>query len=202
MNGYLMNNIKEHAALVRVKEAVDLYGNMLFVGHSGGKDSCVIHHMTQRFMPEVTLVHNVKPMLSSVGGHIEELTAMYPSTLEFLYSNVALKNRMSFMPSHMMERFIRDSNLKCQIDGARIAEANRPGKSSNFIHNGINVNRQNLKPFIENGMFGLHVCYPIFDWSDDDVFDYVVKHEIQLSDEYFENGEVMTYLEKIKNGKR
>lgn len=197
-----MDNIKEHAALVRVKEAIDLYGTMTFVGHSGGKDSCVIHHMAQRFKPDITLVHNVKPMLASVSNDaVAKLTAMHESTLEFLYSNVALKNRMSFMPAHMMERFIRENNLKCQIDGARIAEANRPGKSSNFIHNGINVNRKDLKPFIENGMFGLYVCYPIFDWSDDDVFDYIVKHEIQLSDEYFENGEIMAYLDKMKNGR-
>lgn len=198
-----MNRIKVHSALVRIKEAIDLYGTMTFLGHSGGKDSCVIHHLTKQFYPNITLVHNVKPMLKDVRDDpIAKLTAMHPSTLEFLYSEVASKHKIHFMPAAMMDTFVKSNDFKCQIDGARISEANRPGKSSNFIQNGQNVNRKELKPFVENGMFGLHVCYPIYDWTDDDVFDYIVDSQLHLSDEYLDNGEIMDYLARRQNAEK
>jgi predicted phosphoadenosine phosphosulfate sulfurtransferase len=103
------------------------------------------------------------------------------------------------MPAIMMQDFVYANNLTCQIDGARVSEAERPGKSSNFIRDGQNVNRKELTPFVENGMFGLTVCYPIYDWTDDDVFDYLIDTEIEVSNEYIENGEIMAYLDRKKN---
>lgn len=197
-----MDKIKEHMAMVRVHDAIAKFGNKVFCGHSGGKDSVVIHHLTSRLLPSVWLVHNVKPLLDTVKDDpIAKLTAMYPETLDFLYSKVAAKNKVHFMPASMMEQWVRDNNFKCQIDGARTAEAFRPGKSANFIRNGINVNRTELTPMVENGMFGLTVCYPIFDWSDDDVFDYILEHKLELSDEYIANGELMAYMERTKRAK-
>lgn len=194
-----MDKIKLHVALTRVADAFEKFGNKVFLGHSGGKDSCVIHHLVKTLTRDPIIVHNVKPMLSEVESDpIAKLTAMHPSTLEFLYSTVARKHHVDFMPAIMMENFVKNKGLLCQIDGARVAEANRPGKSSNFIKNGINVNRKELTPFVENGMFGLSVCYPIYDWSDDDVFDYLVENRIEVSDEYIENGELMEYLERKK----
>lgn len=196
-----MNIIKEHMAMVRVHDAVAKFGAKIFCGHSGGKDSVVIHHLTSRFIPSVSLVHNVKPLLATVENDpVAKLTAMYPSTLEFIYSKVAMKNKVHFMPASMMESWVKENRFECQIDGARIAEANRPGKSSNFIRNGQNVNRKELTPMVENGMFGLTVCYPILDWTDDDVFDYIAQYKLEFSDEYIENGELADYVERKKRG--
>jgi 3'-phosphoadenosine 5'-phosphosulfate sulfotransferase (PAPS reductase)/FAD synthetase len=195
-----MDKIKLHNALVRVSQACERYGNGVFLGHSGGKDSCVIHSLLKRYKGDTIIVHNTKPMLDEVKDDpIAKLTAMHPETLEFFYRTVARKHHVSMMPAIMMENFVKVNNLTCQIDGARISEAERPGKSSNFIRDGQNVNRKELTPFVENGMFGLTVCYPIYDWTDDDVFDYLIDTEIEVSNEYIENGEIMAYLDRKKN---
>jgi 3'-phosphoadenosine 5'-phosphosulfate sulfotransferase (PAPS reductase)/FAD synthetase len=162
----------------------------VFVGHSGGKDSCVIHHLTKSvFGDDVRVVHNVKPMLGTSGDPVAALTEMHPETLVFLYETVCRNYKVHFMHSSQMPEFVVANGLRCQIDGARIAEASRPGKSSDIIRDGKNVNRSLMNEFEPNGIFGLNICYPILDWSDEDVFDYLHFFKLPFSDEYRKNGE-------------
>ena len=92
-----------------------------------------------------------------------------------------------------MSEFLWVNKIECQIDGARRSEANRPGKSSNFISNGRDVNRAELPPFVAKGLFNISFCYPIYDWTDEDVFDYLYEYKIPFSNEYQRNGEVAAY---------
>jgi 3'-phosphoadenosine 5'-phosphosulfate sulfotransferase (PAPS reductase)/FAD synthetase len=114
---------------------------------------------------------------------------MHPLTLEFLYSSVCRETQVHMLHSDKMSRFVKDEGLQLQIDGARVAECNRPGKSSDFISNGVSINRKYLTAFEKCGIFNLSICYPIYDWTDDDVFDYLVENDIPFSKEYIVNGE-------------
>lgn len=180
---------KVQKALYRIKKAHEIHGDSIFLGHSGGKDSCVINHLAQRVIPNYKIVHNVKPILGTSGDPVGALTEMYPSTLEFLYSNVSKQHPVEFLHSSQMPDYIKRNGLTCQIDGARIEEHDRPGKSSNIIRNGESVNRKEMTEYEPNGIFGLAICYPILDWSSQDIFDYLDDNNLPFSKEYIESGE-------------
>jgi 3'-phosphoadenosine 5'-phosphosulfate sulfotransferase (PAPS reductase)/FAD synthetase len=193
----MISKEKIQLAKERIDISFSLFGDKLFMGHSGGKDSCTILHLMKQVVPDdFIIVHNVKPMFGSTGDPVLSLTEMHPGTLYHLYENVAKDNVVHFMHSSKMEKFISDNDLQCQVDGARISEANREGKSANFIMGGKSYNRKELKAMIADGLFGIHFCYPIFDWTDRDVFDYLTSNDIPFSQEYFENGEIDRYLQE------
>lgn len=183
---------KTAAAIKRIQHVVECYGNTGFLGHSGGKDSVVIHHLAQQ-VAMLRVVHNVKPLLGTSGDPVAELTEMHPETLEFLYSTVCANHTVEFLHSSKMASWIYTNKVKYQIDGARIAEANRPGKSSNFIRNGKDTNRSELQWLELSGMFDLAILYPIFDWSDQDVWDYIITNKLSFSEEYLKNGEYSNF---------
>lgn len=189
-----METVLIENALSRIAQAYQKFGSSMFIGHSGGKDSCVILHLTQQIYPNITIVHNVKPILGTSGDPVAALTEQHPKTLEFLYTHVCRHNQVRFMHSSMMPDFVKARTLKCQVDGARRSEWSRPGKSSNIIVNGENVNRKDMPEFVENGIFNIALVYPIVDWEDKDVFDYLITNDIPFSDEYRENGELEAHL--------
>lgn len=171
----------------------------VLVGNSGGKDSTVILELTKMVAAQraantknsgFVIVHNVKPMLSDSLDPVQKLTAMHPETLEFLYSEICRNNPVVVMHSSKMAQYLAAYKFTCQIDGARRVEYNRPGKSSEFIMDGKNVNRLELPPYVECGLFDISFAYPIFDWEDKDVFDFCYFHELNLSREYEMNGEL------------
>lgn len=182
-------------AVNRIKVAFDRFGSGLFSGHSGGKDSCVIHHLIKMAgINDIKIVHNVKPLLGTSGDPIMALTEQHPLTLNFLYTEVCKDTTVDFLHSSKMKDFIRKNNLVCQIDGARISEWNRPGKSSEIVVNGKKVSRLDMPEFVEYGLFDISFLYPIYDWTDDDVFDFLIENDIKFSQEYNVNGEFSTYL--------
>jgi 3'-phosphoadenosine 5'-phosphosulfate sulfotransferase (PAPS reductase)/FAD synthetase len=173
-----------------------VFGNVM-VGHSGGKDSQVISHLVREVLTcpveKPYFVHNVKPIYIRDMNPVEKLTAMDPMTLEFLYTKVCREIDITFMHSSQMPEFIEFNDIGCQIDGARSCESGRQGKSGEIIVRGEPVSRDLMGPFVEEGMFGISFIYPIFDWSDDDVFDYLVENSIPFSMEYLKNGEYYAY---------
>jgi 3'-phosphoadenosine 5'-phosphosulfate sulfotransferase (PAPS reductase)/FAD synthetase len=172
----------------------------MFLGHSGGKDSTVILHLTKFVVPKFKIVHNVKPMLGTSGDPVGALTEQWPQTLEFMYTDVCKNNSVTFMHSTAMEQWVSENNLLCQIDGARKSEATRAGKSANIIRDGVSVSRSEMKELETNGIFGLAICYPILDWTDVDVFDYLTENKIAISKEYYVNGELESYLNGTMKG--
>lgn len=191
-----MNQDKVTIALDRIFQAYERFGDSLFIGNSGGKDSCVILHLAQQIYPDITIVHNVKPLLGTSGDPVAALTEQHPATLDFMYTHLCKHNSIVFTHSSLMPDWLEANGKKCQIDGARRSEWDRPGKSSNIIVDGQNVNRQYMPEFVESGIFGMSLVYPIVDWQDKDVFDYLAENDIPFSDEYVLNGE----LEAWKNG--
>lgn len=186
---------KVKLALDRLEKVKSMFPEKtVFAGHSGGKDSAVILDLTKRvFGDDIVIVHNVKPMLGTSNDAVARLTEMHPATLDYLYSYVCKRHPVIFMHSSVMENFVKHTGLKCQIDGARRSEAGREGKSANIIRNGVSINRAYMDEFEPVGLFGISFSYPILDWTDDDVFDYLIDNKITFSNEYYVNGELGDY---------
>lgn len=183
-------------AIDRINKAFDK-NKRVITGHSGGKDSVVINYLV--WLSECTkyaTIHNVKPLLGTSNDPVGALTEMHPDTLNFLYTSVCLHNEIVFMHSSNMKEYIDKNSIDCQIDGSRRCEFDRAGKSSMFIANGEMVSREFITDYVENGIFGLNMSYPIFDWSDDDVFELITSRDLPLSDEYIKNGELAAYYAK------
>ena len=173
--------MKVENALKQIKKCSN---KKFYLGHSGGKDSAVILHLAlQVFKPEdIVIIHNVKPLYEDkpkgkTDTHIE--------TLKYLYEYVIPQvKEVIFITPNKMEDTLKFHNLDCQIDGTRIEENNRVDKSATFIENGVEKSRKELKPFVETGLFGISFCYPIYDWTDDDVYNYIKDNKIKISKEY------------------
>ena len=141
-----------------------------YVGTSGGKDSVLITHLTEMAYPcwDFPLVHTTKPHET------------HPETLKFLYS---MHRSIIYTTKELHYTF----NFTHQVDGTRIAEATRnDGRSTDFISNGKSYSRTELQFFVPNGLFGLNFVYPIFDWSDDEVWTAIKLLDIKVSPEYKE----------------
>lgn len=188
---------KVDIAIGRIQQAFEL-NPRLISGHSGGKDSVVIHDLIDRSGIDVfATIHSPKPLINNCTQ--EELsTAMYLETLEFLYETVSVERPITILPRYMTQEWLRENEITCQIDGSRLVEYTRTDKSGNIIVDGENVSRLNMTEYVENGIFGLNLCYPIFDWTDEDVFDHITKYNLPISEEYFINGELDAYR-KLRN---
>lgn len=184
---------KTHIAIERINAAFGK-NKVVVTGHSGGKDSVVIHDLVSRSNgSRFAIVHNVKPLLGTSGDPVAALTEQHPKTLEFLYTDVCKHNTVTFLHSSRMHSWINTYGIECLIDGSRVCEHTRAGKSSQFIENGVSISREFMKEYHENGIFGLNVSYPIYDWSDEDVFEYIEENNLDISAEYVDNGELNAY---------
>ena len=154
-----------------IRDYYSKYGSKMFVATSGGKDSTVILDLALRVNPNITIIHNPKPVT-------------HPDTVQFLYE-LSQKLEVFYIPSSYMPNFIKRNHLKCQIDGTRISEFNRTDKSSDIIINGQTVSRTEMTNHGE-GIWGLENIYPIYDWTDEDVFQYCRDNKLPLSKEYTE----------------
>jgi len=161
---------KVELAKLRITEAVSVFGDSLFLGHSGGKDSTVIYHLTKSVFPDIKVVHTPK-------------TDTHRDTIMFLYE-LSMGQRIDFVPASMMEQYLKNTGLRCQIDGTRAAEYNRDTKSTDLVVDGVSVSRENMPAFVESGLFGMSVLYPIVEWTDEEVFTWLRANEISISLEY------------------
>ena len=159
--------------LATLNNAYMTCSDRLYVGHSGGKDSCVVLHLMKQIDPEVKVVHT--PKLQD---------KMLPETLEYFYYSMCQANVVYIVPFEHMDNFIIRNNLMMQIDGSRRDECDRTDRSDDFVKGGENVNRKDLPQFVEEGLFGVPQLYPIYDWTDDEVWRYIKENNIQVSKEY------------------
>jgi 3'-phosphoadenosine 5'-phosphosulfate sulfotransferase (PAPS reductase)/FAD synthetase len=118
----------------------------------------------------MTIIHNPK-------------SDIQPHTVRFI-SDLGKEKEINFVIPAEMEAFIKLTDLKCQVDGTRMDEFTRTEKSSDLIQNGENVSRENMQHFVENGIFGLTILYPIYDWTEDEVWKYINANNIEISKEY------------------
>lgn len=142
----------------------------LYIGHSGGKDSVVIHWLMQQAFPNNTypVLHTPKPQETDV------------DTIFFLYSRPF---PIMYVPKEVHGRF----GFKTQVDGSRRDEYTRTdGRSTHIIKDGQEVSREHMTMFVQNGLFGLNFVYPIVDWSNEDVWACIYKNQLDISPEYFQ----------------
>lgn len=145
-----------------------------FAGTSGGKDSLTVDSLVRSVLGNTSLesIHNPKPYPKT-----------HPATKDYLYC-LAMENPITFVPSSAMGKFCKDKGFKLQFDGTRKAEFSREDKSTDFIMDGEAVCRTKIQPFIQRGIFDLSISFPILDWSDEEVLQYLFNESIPLSSEY------------------
>lgn len=144
----------------------------IFVGHSGGKDSIVVYDLVTKFLqPKVPVLHTPKPEGINNETDIETVKFLYSRPFSIMY--IPLGNPLP-------------EGFKTQVDGTRREEYNRKnGKSIDFISNGVSTSRQDLNsPYSSNGILGLNLVYPIYDWTDAEVWAYIAVNELEYSREY------------------
>lgn len=147
----------------------------IYVAHSGGKDSVVVHDLAKRVLGyNIRVVHTPKT---------SGFNKTHPDTIDFLYE-LSVDAGLSIVPSFDMRNFLRNNNLNVQIDGTRRDEADRTDRSSNVIVDGKDVSRTEMTWFTDKGVFDQVCVFPIFDWSDDDVWSYIKERNLAVSKEY------------------
>jgi 3'-phosphoadenosine 5'-phosphosulfate sulfotransferase (PAPS reductase)/FAD synthetase len=138
----------------------------LYVGTSGGKDSVAVHHLMSKTDLTWSVLHTNKP------------EDVHPLTKDFLYRRqypILYVPKGAAMPAH----------LRTQFDGSRASEYNRAdGRSTDFIVGGVSVSRDKMPLYVTNGLFGLNFVFPMYDWSDEEVWAYIFGNDIEYSDEY------------------
>jgi len=160
----------------KVATAVQRIKNMPFaiestyVGHSGGKDSVLVRYLADLAIDYLPTVHSTKP--EGVPNEV------HPLTREFLYEQPRV---ITYSPLDLMPSL----GYKTQIDGTRIAEHDRSnGRAVDVVIDGKQVSRKELPLYLENGLFGLNFVYPIYDWSDAEVWAAIAHYDIPFSEEY------------------
>jgi 3'-phosphoadenosine 5'-phosphosulfate sulfotransferase (PAPS reductase)/FAD synthetase len=180
MEGKMEDKIR--AAIRRIEAAKELFGNGLFLGHSGGKDSCVIYRLTKAIVPNIKVLHTLKFKPDGAPD-------MHPATWHFVKA-LAAEETITFVSKDETQEVLDQLRLRCQIDGTRIDEADRTEKSNHLIVNGKEINRRNMPCFVGSGIFNLSILYPIYDWTDHEVWKYIHEWKVPVSDEYIETGEI------------
>lgn len=151
------------------------HASVIYVAHSGGKDSVVVHHLAKNvFGDRVKVVHTPK---------ITGFNAVHPDTIDFIY-NLAAENGMEMVTGTNFREWLQQSGYRIQVDGTRRDEADRTDRSSNVIVDGKDVSRTEMTWFTENGLFGQTCVFPIYDWSDEDVWTYIRENQLAVSQEY------------------
>ena len=146
------------------------FGTDVYAGTSGGKDSSVICDLYLRYCVQVgikpQIIHNKK-------------TIVDPLTVNHLYS---LSYPIIYCTS---ADTVNCTDRTIQVDGSRVAECDRTnGRSTDFICNGCSINRKDMPLYNARGLFDLRFIYPIYDWSDEQVWTYIYAHKLPVSEEY------------------
>lgn len=146
-----------------------------YVAHSGGKDSVVVHELAKMYFQESPrVVHTPK---------VSGFNKVHPDTIDFLYG-IAAEFGMDMVPGTKMRAFLEQNRLLVQVDGTRRDEADRTDRSSNVIVDGKDVSRTEMNWYTNDGLFGQICLFPIYDWSDEDVWTFIKQAEIAVSPEY------------------
>ena len=170
-------NAATNDAILRITRYLD---DDFCIGHSGGKDSAVVHFLANKILNlNLPVAHTSKT---------EGFNAIHPSTLVYLYSRP--------FPIELYPEGT-DFPYKGQIDGTRSNEAERLNKSTDLIVDGVSINRKHMTEYNPVGLFGLKFIYPIFDWTDEMVWAFHYLHRIPYSDEYHNEKKILLKTEKL-----
>ncbi len=164
-------------AIIRIQASPFDIADGAYVGHSGGKDSVLVRWLADEAVPEYDLltVHTPKP------DGIRN--AVHPITQKFMYD---LGRPVLYLPDGSGDIFDK-YGLKTQIDGTRAAEASRrDGRDVGVIMDGKECSRADMPLYLGKGLFDRQFVYPIYDWSDIQVWAAILHHDIPFTAEYYE----------------
>ena len=174
---------------VKIKDAINRLRSLspdlldgIYIGTSGGKDSVLVHWLMKKAwqgsQPSLVKPWNGEEFMIV---HTTKTSVTHPKTLEFLYSR---NFPIMYCPAGKHSSL----GLKTQIDGTRRSEFDRTdGRSTDLIgDNGVTLSREHMQMIVRNGLFGLNFVYPIYDWSDEDVWAAIWCNDIPYTQEYAE----------------
>jgi 3'-phosphoadenosine 5'-phosphosulfate sulfotransferase (PAPS reductase)/FAD synthetase len=163
-----MKDVEE--AIEFIAEFYKQFGEDMYIAYSGGKDSSVILDLALRVDPNMLIIHNPKPIT-------------HPETVKHIYK-VSQEHRIVLVPMEYMDYFVQTNGFLCQIDGTTIEEWDRVDKRNDIIMDGKNISRKNMPRVNEKGIWGIMSIYPIYEWTEEEVFGYIFSRQIEISKEY------------------
>lgn len=170
-----MRNVvaRSEEAVQRIRNAPFLHAGT-YVGHSGGKDSVLVHRLVTVALGDVPVIHTPKPK-----GIRNEV---HPLTREFLYSRPF---PILYLPDGLIQTE-EYAKFSTQVDGTRRAEASRrDGRDVGLVIAGAERSREECPLYLPKGLFGKQYIYPIYDWSDAEVWAAIFELDIPFSMEYY-----------------
>lgn len=140
---------KINEAKDRIREFLSVHlPDQVYVAVSGGKDSRAVLSLCRQVYPNILVIHNGHP-----GEKVDGIEGVLHVT-EPKAENVP--------------KFLSCVNLCGQIDGTRRDE------DKTVIFDGQEIHRSVMPGnMTKNGVFGLGVLFPIYDWTDEDVLAYL-----------------------------
>lgn len=140
---------KLRTAQARISHFAEEIGqNKCYIAFSGGKDSRAVLKLVREQFPNMVAIHNGHP--GETIGNVKGILCIKPPKAE----NVP--------------KFLASVELEGQFDGTRQDE------DKTVIFDGVEIHRSTMtRAVTHNGVFGLKICYPLFDWSEQEVFDYL-----------------------------
>lgn len=199
----LFENDIEQEAITRIQKFAKIAKAMEFdicVGFSGGKDSQVVYHLMQRSGVSFKAYYNVAFESNVTKKFIRE---HYPDVIwrrdhKFGFIENIIKNHNSLFPTVRRAYCCADYKHnakyvdKCSVIGVRKAESQaRATRTTIGIKNKTTLKKNKeliSQYFVENcqslGTASVIQLLPIVDWSDEDVWNYIHKHDLPINPEY------------------
>lgn len=166
----------EQKSIKFIKTVANSTNQELFAGNSGGKDSAVVDYLLQKSEIKYTSIYantTIDPI-----GTIKHIRENYPHTIIIqpkytfykLIERKGFPTRLNRYCCQLLKEYV--SVGKIMFEGVRSSESkNRQGRD--YIQCD---NRAWQK--------GSQHVYPIYDWNDDDVYEFIVKYNIKLAPAY------------------
>lgn len=166
----------ERLAIAFVKTVYEASDKPLFAGNSGGKDSAVLDYLLQKSGIEYTSFHantTIDP-----AGTILHLKKNYPHTQilkpkETFYQLVRRKGLPTRLNRYCCEHLKEHGSV-----GRMVFEGVRSAESSN------RKDRDYIQCDDRQWQKGAQHIYPIYDWTDKDIFDFIKLKGIVLAPHY------------------
>ena len=166
----------ESTALSFIKTIYNATNEPLYAGNSGGKDSAIVDWLLQKSGIEYISFHANTTL--DPAGTIPHLKKHYPHTeilkpAETFYQLIRRKSLPTRLNRYCCEHLKEHGSIgKMVFEGVRSAEsANRKG-------------RDYIQCDDRKWQKGAQHIYPIYDWTDKDVWDFIKIKEIPLAPHY------------------
>ena len=168
-------NIREFRAIDFLKKVGEAYGN-LYLGFSGGKDSIVTYDLARRAGISFTAQYGNTTLdppgvIKFIRDHYPDVQIIHPvESFCKLVERKGLPTRQTRWCCEHLKEYIGIG--KNTIQGVRAAESkNRTGRD--YIQCD---NRKVMK--------GAQHIYPIYDWSDEEIWEYIREYNLPVPDAY------------------